>query len=163
MLTVSDEDWLRVFSVNPHSCFYLSKAALPCIMEPRTGSIIAIGAAWHRSRNVPLRRSNGGQDRPLGGPSCAVAAEFAPYNIRANMVNPGSIDTTRRNPEWAPRIPNMRQPTPEALQAIPLGRLGTVHEIAGACLFLASDDSSYVTGDQLNGVGGKYMVAAQGQ
>ena len=99
----------------------------------------------------------------LWGPSCAVAAEFAPYNIRANMVNPGSIDTTRRNPEWAPRIPNMRQPTPEALQAIPLGRLGTVHEIAGACLFLASDDSSYVTGDQLNGVGGKYMVAAQGQ
>ena len=43
MLTVSDEDWLRVFSVNLHSCFYLSKAALPGLMEPRTGSVIAIG------------------------------------------------------------------------------------------------------------------------
>ena len=90
LLTVSGEDWLRVFSVNLHSCFYLSKAALPNMTERRTGS----------------------------------------------------NDATRRHPEWAPHNPNMEQATPEALQAIPLGRLGMVQDIAEACLFLASDDSS---------------------
>ena len=76
------------------------------------------------------------------------------------MVNPGTIDTARRNPEWFAQ--ESRRPTgnTEQLRRIPLGRQGTIYDIANACLFLASDESAYITGDQLNVVGGRYMVAA---
>lgn len=162
LLTVSDEDWHRVFGVNLHSSFYLCKAVLPKMMENRVGSIIAIGgmaSITGRPATAAVTAAKTG----LWGFMRAVAAEFAPYNIRANMVNPGTIDTSRRHPEWAPHNDNQGQATPDNLSKIPLGRLGTVEDIASACLFLASDESSYITGDQINVVGGRYMVAAQGQ
>ena len=159
LLTVTDEDWHRVFGINLHSTFYLAKAVLPGMMERQTGSIIGIGgmaAITGRPDTSTVTAAKTG----LWGLIRAIAAEFAPYNIRANMVNPGTIDTTRRNPEWFAR--ESRRPTgnDEQLRRIPLGRLGSIYDIANACLFLASDESSYITGDQLNVVGGRYMVAA---
>ena len=159
LLTVTDEDWHRVFAINLHSTFYLAKAVLPGMMERETGSIIGIGgmaAITGRPDTSTVTAAKTG----LWGLIRAIAAEFAPYNVRANMVNPGTIDTTRRNPEWFAR--ESRRPTgaDEQLRRIPLGRVGTIYDIANACLFLASDESSYITGDQLNVVGGRYMVAA---
>ena len=159
LLSVTDEDWHRVFGINLHSTFYLAKAALPGMMERQTGSIIGIGgmaAITGRPDTSTVTAAKTG----LWGFIRAVAAEFAPYNIRANMVNPGTIDTSRRNPEWFAR--ESRQPTgnDDQLRRIPLGRQGTIYDIANACLFLASDESAYITGDQLNVVGGRYMVAA---
>ncbi|MCY4367471.1 MAG: SDR family NAD(P)-dependent oxidoreductase [Chloroflexi bacterium] len=159
LLTVSDEDWHRVFAINLHSTFYLAKAVLPGMMERETGSIIGIGgmaAITGRPDTSTVTAAKTG----LWGFIRAVAAEFAQYNIRANMVNPGTIDTSRRNPEWF--ATEARRPTggDEQLRRIPLGRQGTIFDIANACLFLASDESSYITGDQLNVVGGRYMVAA---
>ena len=159
LLTVTDEDWHRVFGINLHSTFYLAKAVLPGMMERQTGSIIGIGgmaAITGRPDTSTVTAAKTG----LWGLIRAIAAEFAPYNVRANMVNPGTIDTARRNPEWFAR--ESRRPTgnDEQLRRIPLGRQGTIYDIANACLFLASDESSYITGDQLNVVGGRYMVAA---
>ncbi len=159
LLTVTDEDWHRVFGINLHSTFYLAKAVLPGMMERETGSIIGIGgmaAITGRPDTSTVTAAKTG----LWGLVRAIAAEFAPYNVRANMVNPGTIDTTRRNPEWFAR--ESRRPTgaDDQLRRIPLGRQGTIYDIANACLFLASDESSYITGDQLNVVGGRYMVAA---
>ena len=159
LLTVSDEDWHRVFAINLHSTFYLAKAVLPGMMEREAGSIVGIGgmaAITGRPDTSTVTAAKTG----LWGLIRAVAAEFAPYNIRANMVNPGTIDTSRRNPEWFAR--ETRRPTgsDDQLRRIPLGRQGSIYDIANACLFLASDESSYITGDQLNVVGGRYMVAA---
>ncbi len=159
LLTITDEDWHRVFGINLHSSFYLCKAVLPGMMEREIGSIIAIGgmaSITGRPDTSAVTAAKTG----LWGFVRAVAAEFAPYNIRANMVNPGSIDTTRRNPEWFAR--ESRRPTgnSEQMRRIPLGRQGTIYDIANACLFLASEESSYITGDQLNVVGGRYLVAA---
>lgn len=159
LLSVSDEDWHRVFGINLHSSFYLCKAVLPGMMARETGSIIAIGgmaSITGRPDTAAVTAAKTG----LWGLVRAVAAEFAPYNIRANMVNPGTIDTTRRNPEWFAK--ETRRPTgnAEQLRRIPLGRQGTIYDIANACLFLASEESAYITGDQLNVVGGRYMVAA---
>ena len=162
LLTVSDEDWHRVFAINLHSTFYLCKALIPQMQERQTGSIIGIGgmaAITGRPSTSAVTAAKTG----LWGFIRAVAAEFAPNNIRANMVNPGTIDTSRRHPEWAPHNPELGQATARNLDPVPLGRLGTVSDIANACLYLASDESSYVTGDQINVVGGRYMVAAHGQ
>ncbi|GIT69165.1 MAG: hypothetical protein Ct9H300mP27_02690 [Chloroflexota bacterium] len=92
----------------------------------------------------------------------SVASEFAQHKIRANMINPGTIDTARNNPEWSERFSQGTWNTDESVQKIPFRRLGRVEDIANACVFLASDESSYITGDQLNVVGGKYTVATEG-
>ena len=159
LLSVTDEDWHRVFGINLHSSFYLAKAVLPGMMERETGSIIGIGgmaAITGRPDTSTVTAAKTG----LWGLIRAIAAEFAPYNIRANMVNPGAIDTARRNPEWFARESRRPDGNSEQLKRIPLGRQGTIEDIANACLFLASDESSYITGDQLNVVGGRYLVAA---
>jgi 3-oxoacyl-[acyl-carrier protein] reductase len=83
----------------------------------------------------------------LVGLARSLAAEFASDNIRVNVVSPGSIDTTRANPEWyGGHAPNAA--------GIPLGRQGTADEIAATCLFLVSDDSSFITGQTIHVNGG---------
>jgi 3-oxoacyl-[acyl-carrier protein] reductase len=83
---------------------------------------------------------------------------MAPYNIRANMVNPGSTDMERRYPEWYPEFQSVAHGSGEHLKSIPMGRQGTVQDIANACLFFASDESAYITGDRLNVMGGRYIM-----
>jgi 3-oxoacyl-[acyl-carrier protein] reductase len=83
----------------------------------------------------------------LVGLARALASEFAPVNIRVNVVSPGSIDTRRDHPEW------YQGRTPSAT-GIPMGRQGKPEEIAGACLFLVSDDGGFVTGQTIHVNGG---------
>ena len=73
-------------------------------------------------------------------------------------MNPGSTDTERRNPEWYPEFSGGGRGGDNHLNEIPLHRQATVEDIANACLFFASDESGYITGDRLNVVGGKYIV-----
>ena len=153
ILEITDEEWHNTLGINMHAAFYLCRAVLPGMMERKTGSIIALG----------------GQSAITGRPGTsivttaktgvlAVAAEMAPYNIRANMVNPGSTDTSRGNPEWYPEFQaGVERGSSEHLKEIPMGRQGTVQDIANACLFFASDESSYITGDSVNVMGGRYI------
>src|SRR5437899_177242 len=83
----------------------------------------------------------------LVGLARGLASEFASHNIRVNVVSPGSIDTARANPEWY-------QGRPPSATGIPLGRQGTVDEIAATCLFLVSDDAGFVTGQTIHVNGG---------
>ena len=157
ILEVSDEEWRQVLGINLDAAFYLCRAVLPGMMERRQGSIIALGgqaAITGRPGTVSVTAAKTG----LLGLIRAIAAEMAPYNIRANMVNPGSTDTERRNPEWYPEFRETPRGSQEHLGSIPLNRQATVQDIANACLFFASDQSSYITGDRLNVVGGRYIV-----
>ncbi len=155
---VSDEEWLNVMGVNLNSAFYLCKAVVPGMMERGTGSIIAMGgqsAITGRPETVSVTAAKTG----LLGLIRALAAELAPYNVRANMVNPGSTDTERRSPEWYPEFQQqVARGSSEHLKGLPMGRQATVQDIANACLFFASDESAYITGDRLNVVGGRYIV-----
>jgi NAD(P)-dependent dehydrogenase (short-subunit alcohol dehydrogenase family) len=87
----------------------------------------------------------------------ALAAELGPYGIRANMVVPSGVDTERRNPEWYAHLPSGTAIDQNAFEKIPLGRLGRPEEVASVCAFLASDESSYVTGDRILCMGGRFM------
>ena len=103
ILEVTDEEWHNTLAINMHAAFYLCKAVLPEMMERKTGSIIALGgqsAITGRPGTSIVTTAKTG----VLGLIRAVAAEMAPYNIRANMVNPGSTDTTRGNPEWYPEF-----------------------------------------------------------
>lgn len=156
ILEVSNEEWEQVMRTNLFPAFYLIKAVLPGMMERRIGSIIALGgqsAITGRPDTASVTTAKTG----LLGLIRAVAAEMAPYNIRANMVNPGSTDTERRNPEWYPEFQETPRGSSEHVKGIPMGRQGTVQDIASACLFFASDESSYITGDSLNVMGGRYI------
>ena len=73
-------------------------------------------------------------------------------------MNPGSTDTERRSPEWYPEFQERNRGSDDHLKEIPMHRQATVEDIANACLFFASDESAYITGDRLNVVGGRYIV-----
>ena len=154
---VSDDEWETVMRTNLFPAFYLVKAVLPGMIERRSGSIIALGgqsAITGRPETISVTTAKHG----LLGMMRAIAAEMAPYNVRANMVNPGSVDTERLHPEWYPEFQDTARGSGDHVRGIPMGRQATVSDIANAVLFLASDESSYVTGDRINVVGGRYIV-----
>ncbi len=157
ILEITDEEWHHVMGVNLDSAFYLCRAVLPGMIERRSGSIVALGgqaAITGRPGTALVTAAKTG----LLGLIRAIAAEMAEYNVRANIVNPGSTDTERRSPEWYPEHPGASRGADDQFKEIPMHRQGTVEDIANAVLFFASDESGYITGDRLNVVGGKYIV-----
>ncbi len=155
---VSDDEWLQVMNTNLNSAFYLSKAVLPGMLERQSGSIIALGgqsSITGRPNTTAVTAAKTG----LLGLIRAIAAEAAPHNVRANMVNPGSTDTSREHPEWYPEFQGgINRGSSQHLQDLPMGRQATVQDVANACLFFASDESAYITGDSVNVMGGRYIV-----
>jgi 3-oxoacyl-[acyl-carrier protein] reductase len=143
-LTVGD--WEAVRGVVLDGAFYCTRAAIPSMVENRFGRILFFtgdGAFSGGSGRAHVSAAKMG----LVGMARALASEFAPHNIRVNVVSPGSIDTRRDNPEWYQgRVPSAG--------GIPLGRQGHVDEIAATCLFLVSDDGGFITGQTIHVNGG---------
>ena len=155
---VSDEEWQQVMNTNLNSAFYLCRAVLPGMLERRSGSIIALGgqsSITGRPNTTAVTAAKTG----LLGLIRAIAAEAAPHGVRANMVNPGSTDTSREHPEWYPEFQGgTTRGSAQHLSDLPMGRQATVQDVANACLFFASDESAYITGDSVNVMGGRYIV-----
>jgi NAD(P)-dependent dehydrogenase (short-subunit alcohol dehydrogenase family) len=153
---ISIEEWHKTFAVNLHSTFYLAKALVPSMMKAgRGGSIVALGgmaAVTAQPQRAHVIASKTG----LYGLIKALALELGPYGIRANLIALTSIENVRANPEWYPERKDGQHGT-EELSSIPLKRLGKPQEVANVAVFLASDQSSYVTGDRILVMGGKYM------
>jgi NAD(P)-dependent dehydrogenase (short-subunit alcohol dehydrogenase family) len=150
------EEWHHVLGVNLHSAFYLARAAVPGMKVRRRGSIIALGgmsSLTGRPNTAVVTVAKTG----LVGLVRALAAELGPFGIRVNMVMPGFIDTERRHAEWYPEFRQAPPGSPEEIAKIPLRRLGRPEDIAEACVFLASDSSSYVTGDSIRVMGGRVI------
>jgi 3-oxoacyl-[acyl-carrier protein] reductase len=153
---VSVDEWHQVMAVNLHAAFYLCKAVVPSMMQRRSGSIIAIGglsSLTGRPDTAAVTAAKTG----LLGLIRALAAELGPSGVRANMVMPGFMDTERRYPDWYPEFRDTPRGSPEHVRGIPLGRQGKPEELAAACVFLASDDSSYITGDRILCMGGRFI------
>ena len=150
------EDWHHVLAVNLHSAFYLARAIVPAMKERGRGSIIAVGGQSSLTGRPNTAAVTAAKTGVLGLVR-ALAAELGPFGIRANMVVPGFIDTERRYAEWYPEFRQAPPGAPEQLKQIPLGRLGRPEDIADACVFLASDASSYITGDTIRVMGGRII------
>jgi 3-oxoacyl-[acyl-carrier protein] reductase len=153
---ISYEEWHKTFAVNLHATFYLAKALVPSMMKRgQGGSIVALGgmasltAQPHRAHVVASKTG-------LYGLIKSLALELGPYAIRANLIALSTIENVRANPEWYPERQGGRY-TDAELAGIPLGRVGKPQEVANVAVFLASDQSSYVTGDRIVCAGGKYM------
>ena len=140
-------DWEQVRGVVLDGAFYCTHAVMPSMVENEFGRILFFTGGG--SFSGPAQRAHvSAAKMGLVGMARSLASEFAPYNIRVNVVSPGSIDTERRSPEWYP------QGALRNASGIPLGRQGTVDEIASACLFLVSDDGGFITGQTLHVNGG---------
>ena len=150
------EEWHRVMDVNLNASFYLCKAIVPSMIQQQSGSIITFGgmaSVTGRPNTAAVTAAKSG----VMGLVRSLAAELGPHGIRINMVVPGSMATERRYPEWYPEYQETAVDAPERLKSIPLRRQGRPEELAAACVFLASDESSYMTGDRLLCMGGRFL------
>jgi 3-oxoacyl-[acyl-carrier protein] reductase len=140
------QDWEEVRGVVLDGALYCTRAVIPSMVENRYGRILFFtgeGAFTGGSGRAHVSAAKMG----LVGMARALASEFAAHNIRVNVVSPGSISTRRDHPEW------YRGHVPSSA-GIPLGRQGSVDEIAATCLFLVSDDGGFITGQTIHVNGG---------
>ena len=153
---ISFEEWHKTFAVNLHSAFYLAKAVAPSMMKRgKGGSIVALGGVAAVT-SQPQRAHVIASKTGLYGLIKALALELGPYNIRANLIALGMIENVRANPEWYPERKGGSY-SEEDLAGTALKRAGKPQEVANVAVFLASDQSSFVTGDRILCNGGKYM------
>jgi len=150
-LEITPDEWREVIDTNLSAAFYLARHAIPHMQSKRKGRLILVsgfdgfwGQVTHRAHNVAAKAG-------LHGFAKALAREFGPDGITANTVAPGAIDTVRDWTQYA------HQPREQIEAEIPLRRFGNVDELAGACLFLASDAGGFVSGQVIHVNGGHYM------
>lgn len=140
------ESWDAVLDTNLRGAYFLSQAAARA-MGDRGGAILNVGSI-HHALPLPLHSTYAISKAGLEMLTRALAVELAPHGIRVNAVAPGAIRTDR-NPHFDDAAVRAR-----AGAKIPLGRVGEPADIAGASLFLVSDDAAYVTGATLHIDGG---------
>ena len=149
LIDTSEEDWDEIINVDLKGCYLCSQAVGRRMIERKRGNIINIASQWAMK---PI---------PEAGVYCiakagvvmltrVLALDLASYNIRVNAIAPGTVKTEMSRPMWD---------DPEDLKrvesAIPLGRVAEPADIAGAALFLASDASTFITGQTIVVDGGE--------
>ena len=149
-MRMKDEGWDQVIEVNLTSGFRLSRAAIKGMMKRRFGRIIGITSIVGVTGN-PGQGNYAAAKAGMIGMTKALAAEVATRGITANCVAPGFIETAMTD------ALNDKQKE-GTLAAVPMGRLGTSDEIAAACVYLASREAAYVTGQTLHVNGGMAMI-----
>jgi 3-oxoacyl-[acyl-carrier protein] reductase len=142
---ISVEDWDLIMAVNVKGTFLCSVACVSPMRKQGRGNIINIAAA-SAHRCAALSGAFGPSKAAVVSMTKQMAVEWAKFNIRVNGVSPGALMT--------PRNMQRIEATRERIKNIPLGRLGYPEEIANAIVFLASEDSSYMTGQVLTVDGG---------
>ena len=147
---MKDEEWDQVIAVNLTAAFRLSRASLRNMMKKRWGRIIMITSVVGVTGN-PGQGNYAAAKAGLIGMAKSLAAEVASRNITVNSVAPGFIATPMTEGLTADQKVAI-------LNRIPAGRLGECREVAAACVYLASDEAAYVTGQTLHINGGMAMI-----
>lgn len=150
LLRMKDEDWEAVLKVNLESYFRLSRAAVKGMMRRRSGRIIGITSVVGVTGN-PGQANYAASKAGMIGFSKALAQEVASRGITVNCVAPGFIQSPMTD------ALNEQQKA-QILGTIPSGRLGGGSDVAAACVYLASEEAGYVTGQTLHVNGGMAMI-----
>ena len=149
LMRMKRDDWDAVLATNLTATFTLAQAAMRPMLKQRGGRIIAVGSVVGQTGNAG-QTNYAASKAGLIGFAKALAREVASRAITVNVVAPGMVDTDmtramagKAHGDWASQIP--------------IGRLGSVDDVAAAVCFLASDEASYITGHVLAVNGGMYM------
>lgn len=149
-LDISLAEWREIMSVALDGAFFLSQAAIPHMIARGGGAIIAMSGMSNHV-GTPNRAHVSASKAALEGLMRSLAVEFGGQNIRANCIAPGAIDTVRG--ASAGVLPNTL-----TLEGTPLGRRGTVDEIAAMVRLLAGPEGAYITGQTLHVNGGVFLT-----
>lgn len=150
VLECSEKDWDFSFDLNVKSMHRTIKAFLPAMLKNGGGSIINMSSGVSSVKGLPNRYAYGATKAAVIGLTKAVAADFITKGIRCNAICPGTIVS----PSFEERVKAVSKKTGKPLKEVranfiarqPMARLGTAEEVAALAVFLASDESAYITG-----------------
>lgn len=149
-IRMSDEEWNKVININLTAVFLICKYSIKVMMKQDSGSIINISSIVGHTGNFG-QANYSSTKAGIIAMSKSLAKEYAKKNIRVNCISPGFIDTKMTksiNEEFKKKL----------IENIPMGKLGNGNDIANCAIFLASDLSSYITGETIHVNGGMYMA-----
>jgi 2-keto-3-deoxy-L-fuconate dehydrogenase len=153
ILQATDADWDFAFNLNARAQFWMIQAVLPGMLAKGGGSIINMASVCSSLKGLPNRFIYGASKAAVVGLTKSVAADFVGQGIRCNAIAPGTVDT----PSLHDRINAYDDPEAARKAFIarqPMGRLAQAHEMAPLIVFLASDESVFVTGQLYANDGG---------
>jgi len=151
VLEMDDALWNELMDLNLRSTFYCSKFAAPHMIKNRYGRIVNVSSIAAFTGGAKDSTVYAAAKAGVNAFTKGLAKELAPYGITVNSVAPGFIDTPFHLKAGTGSFDQF-------LPSIPLKRVGTAEEVASAIAYLASDDSSYVTGSVLHVNGGQYLA-----
>lgn len=147
LLRITEDQWDEVIDTNLKSVYNITKQVIKPMMKQRSGSIINMSSVVGVSGN-PGQSNYAASKAGIIGFSKSIAQEMGSRNIRCNAIAPGFIETDMTH------YLKEGEAAKTFLEKIPLGRFGSGEEIANTTLFLASDMSSYITGQVISACGG---------
>jgi 3-oxoacyl-[acyl-carrier protein] reductase len=149
LMRMSDEQWNTVIETNLTSLYRVTKSVVKDMMKARTGRIINIGSIVGMMGNAGQSNYSATKSGLLGFTK-SLAREVSSRNINVNAISPGFIDTDMTRALSKEQIEVLTK-------NIPLGRIASPDEVSSVVAFLLSEDSSYITGENINVNGGLYM------
>ena len=149
LMRMSDEQWLSVIETNLTSLYRVTKSIVKDMMKARQGRIINVGSIVGVMGNAGQSNYSASKSGLLGFTK-SLARELSSRNINVNSISPGFIDTDMTKALSDEQIDNLTK-------NIPLGRIAESSEVSSVVSFLLSEDSSYITGENINVNGGLYM------
>ncbi len=156
ILECDDKDWDFSFELNVTAMYRMIKQTLPAMLENGGGSIINMSSVASSLKGVPNRFAYCTSKAAVIGMTKSIAADYVTRGIRCNAICPGTVDS----PSMHDRLRatgNYEQALSDFIERQPMGRIGTSEEIAALALYLASDDSSFTTG-QTHAIDGGWSV-----
>jgi len=148
ILECDEAAWKRSLELNVTSMFHTCRAVLPLMIAAKHGSIVNVASVVSSVKGAPNRFAYGTTKAAVIGLTKSIAADFVQHGIRCNALCPGTVHTPSLEVRMA-ASGDLKAAQQAFIARQPMGRLGTPEEIAEAALYLASDDSSFMTGQAL--------------